>query len=132
MNNTKAQYTILLVEDDTFLVDMYTVKFMQGGHTIESSFGGEDALKKLRAGLEPDAIVTDLIMPQMNGFDFLEAVKQEGLAPHAALIVLSNQSEKEDREHVEQIGVDGDIVKANATPSEVLAQIEEIIRNKNG
>ncbi|MAZ67611.1 response regulator [bacterium] len=122
------KYNILIVDDDEFLIDMYCLKFAQAGHTIRSAFGSEDAIETLKEeGYRPDAVVFDLVMPKMDGFELLKQIKEQNLAPGAALIVLSNQGEKEDLKKAREMGAVGNIVKANAIPSEVLTMVEKII-----
>ena len=127
--NEKKKYDILIVDDDEFLIDMYCLKFSQAGHNIQSASGTETALAKLESGYTPDAVVFDLVMPKMDGFELLEQIREKKLAPGAALIVLSNQGEKGDLERAKELGAVGHIVKANAIPSEVLSMVESIIED---
>jgi two-component system chemotaxis response regulator CheY len=121
---------VLLVDDDKFLLDMYTVKFKAANFEITPAFSGEDAVEKLKGGLKPDLVLFDMIMPGMSGLEFLEAVHRDKLAEGAALVVLSNQGQKSDIDEAKKIGVDGYIVKANTIPSEVLEQVLEILKKK--
>jgi CheY-like chemotaxis protein len=123
---------VLLVDDDKFLLDMYTVKFKAANFEITPAFSGEDALEKLKAGFSPDLVLFDMIMPGMSGLELLEAIHREKLAPNAALVVLSNQGQKSDIDEAKKIGVDGYIVKANTIPSEVLDQVLDILKKKQG
>jgi DNA-binding NarL/FixJ family response regulator len=68
----------------------------------------------------------------MSGLELLEAIHREKLAPNAALVVLSNQGQKSDIDEAKKIGVDGYIVKANTIPSEVLDQVLDILKKKQG
>ena len=121
-------YTILLVDDDAFLVGMYSHKFTQAGHTIHVAQSVKDAVTKLKdPTFSPDAIILDLVMPHMDGFSLLEHIHNNNLAPGVALIVLSNQNEQEDIERARALGAVGHIIKANAVPSEVLTSVERII-----
>ena len=117
---TKRDYSILLVDDDRFLLDIYSLKFKECGCDVSSFTEPEKALEKLRGGLDPQIILLDVIMPGISGFDFLEALKKESLAPNATIIVLSNQGQDEDVKRAMALGADGSIVKASAIPSEVL------------
>lgn len=122
-------HRIYLVDDDTFLLDLYAVKFKGAGHEVNVFNGGEDLLSALRKGdtLVPDAILLDLIMPGVGGFDVLEAIRKEHLAKGTKIIVLSNQGLDSDIEKAKQLGADGYIIKASAIPSEVLAETLRII-----
>jgi len=125
-----ARKKILLVDDDKFLLDMYTVKFKEAAFDITPAFSGEEALEKLKEGFEPDLILFDMIMPGLNGIEFLEEVVKNKYAPKAALVVLSNQGQRTDIDEAKRLGVDGYIVKANTIPSEVLEQVLEILKRK--
>jgi len=122
MTQTKKQhrYSILLVDDDRFLLDMYSLKFKEHGCTVIAEPDSMKALTLLRGGANPNVILLDIIMPGMNGFDFLEALRKEKLAEGATIIVLSNQGQEEDIKRTMELGADGYIVKASAIPSEVL------------
>lgn len=124
------QKKILLIDDDKFLLDMYTIKFKEANFDITPAFSGEEALDKLKEGLKPDLILFDLIMPGLNGIEFLEEVIKNKYAERAALVVLSNQGQKSDIDEAKRLGVDGYIVKANTIPSEVLEQVLEILKRK--
>jgi len=110
----------MLVDDDRFLLDMYTLKFSNAGCTVEAAASPRDALEKLRGGYAPDVILLDVVMPALSGFDFLELVKKEGLAKGSSIIMLSNQGQEEDVKRATALGAAGYIVKASSIPSEVL------------
>ena len=121
------KYKILFLDDDEFVSDMYSLKFTQAGHDFKAVGNAEDALEELRNGFKPDAIVTDLIMPKIDGFTFLKMLKEENLAGDAAIIVLSNQGESEDLARAKEYGAIGHIIKANTIPTEVLSIITKLI-----
>ncbi len=123
-------YKILIVEDDKFLMDMYAVKFGEYNFEIASSFGAPDALSKLEEGLEPDIILTDIVMPVMDGFEFLAEVKEKKLAGDAVIIILSNLGQKDDIAKGISLGASGYIVKATSTPTEVVKKVIEIAEGK--
>lgn len=116
----KHSYSILIVDDDRFLLDMYTLKFKEGGSDVEAIADPVKALERLRSGKAPRIILLDVVMPTMNGFEFLETVKKEGLAKGASVIMLSNQGQQEDIDKAMKLGASGYIVKASSIPSEVL------------
>ncbi|MHB1769855.1 MAG: response regulator [Minisyncoccota bacterium] len=122
-------YRVYLVDDDRFLLDLYAVKFKNAGHEVSSFSGGEDLLVALRkeGAIVPDAILLDVIMPGMNGFETLETIRKEGLAKGAKIIILSNQGQDSDFEKSKELTADGYIIKASAIPSEVLTETLRII-----
>ncbi|MBU6214584.1 response regulator [Patescibacteria group bacterium] len=117
-------YRIYLVDDDKFLLDLYAVKFKNSGHDVYSFASGEELLAALHKAdtKDPDAILVDLIMPGMGGFEAIEEIRKENLIPHTKIIILSNQGQDSDIERAKQLAADGYIVKASAIPSEVLAE----------
>lgn len=127
---SKKHYKILIVEDDKFLMDMYTIKFGEYDFEITSMFGATEALIKLEEGLHPDIILTDVVMPVMDGFEFLAAMKEKKLAREAVIIVLSNLGQKEDITKGISLGASGYIVKATSTPTEVVKKVLEIVEGE--
>jgi len=121
---------ILLVDDDKFLIDMYSLKFTQAGFEVSAAFGAEEALAKLKEGFAPDAILLDVVMPGMSGIQLLRRIRDEKLDGNAAVVVLSNQGQQNDIEEAKNVGIDGYIVKASTIPSEVLEQVREIMEHK--
>ena len=120
---------VYLVDDDRFLLDLYAVKFKNAGHEVSVFGGGEELLAALRkeGAAVPDAILLDVIMPGMTGFETLEAIRKENLAQGAKIIFLSNQGQDSDVETAKKLSADGYIIKASAIPSEVFAETMRIV-----
>lgn len=129
MTETKRKDSVMIVDDDSFLLDMYTLKFKDSGCTVEAVSDANVALEKLRKGATPNIILLDVVMPQLTGFEFLETVKKEGLAKNATVIMLSNQGQPDDVEKAMSLGAAGYIIKASAIPSEVLQKTLTIADN---
>lgn len=121
---------ILIVDDDTFLLDMYAFKFSQNNFEVYTATGGAQALGKLKEALKPDIILMDIIMPEMDGFEMLEKINEEHLSDNSIKIILSNKSEQADIDRGNALGVKGYIVKANSTPAEVIDQVMNILTKK--
>lgn len=111
---------VLIVDDDKFLLDMYTTKFTEKNFEVTQAFGSIDALDKLKQGAVFDMILLDAVMPSMDGFELLKMIKTEGLAPTAKVVMLSNLGQAVDIEKGRALGADGYVVKASAVPSEVV------------
>ena len=111
---------ILLVDDDKFLLDMYSMKFTQSGYTVQSCLSAVDALETLRHGFIPEAILFDITMPECDGFQFLEKLNAEKLAPKALKIALTNQSTDTEKKRALELGADQFLIKAMMIPSEVV------------
>ena len=116
-----SKSSVMIVDDDKFLLDMYSLKFKESGCEVSAMVDAGAALEKIRSGvLNPGIILLDVVMPEMNGFEFLEHLRKEGLAKNTAVIMLSNQGQQEDIDKAMSLGASGYIVKASSIPSEVL------------
>lgn len=124
------KHSVLLVDDDQFLLNMYALKFRNSGFDAESATNAQGALQKLRDGLTPDVLLIDLVMPAMDGLAFIRRVKEERLAPSASLIVLTNQGQSAEIDKAKELGVAGFIVKASTIPSEVVEEVRRILEKK--
>jgi CheY-like chemotaxis protein len=125
------QKKVLLVDDDTFLLDMYAVKFKNQGYDVRTCDNAEAALKVLHDGYIPDALLVDMIMPGMDGIEFIGALRKENLAGKAVIVMLTNQGLPDDIVKAKKLNVDGYIIKATTIPSDVLRETEKILANKS-
>jgi len=123
---------VLLVDDDKFLVDMYSMKFTNAHYRVQACLSAGDALEALRGGFAPDAVIFDLVMPEQDGFSFLQILSGERLARNAVLIALTNQGNDAEKAKAEGLGTHRYIVKARMIPSEVVTAVEEEIAKKRG
>jgi CheY-like chemotaxis protein len=129
--NEGAPYKILIVDDDKFLLNMYSVKFQKEHFNVTTAGDGKDALQKLQDGLEPDAIILDIVMPVMDGLEMLENMRKLGLAKEATVLILSNQGQSSDIEKAKRLHIDGYIVKATTIPSEVVTEVLRMLSNRH-
>ncbi|MEY3784428.1 MAG: hypothetical protein RLZZ230_750 [Candidatus Parcubacteria bacterium] len=118
----------LLVDDDEYLRDMYTVKFTEHGHEVDVADSGVSALAKIRQNRDYDVILLDMIMPGMSGVELISAIKDEFPDLKAKCIVLSNQGQTEDIKEAKAVGAIGYIIKAESVPSEVLKKVEALTK----
>ncbi len=121
---------ILIVDDDSFLLDMYALKFSQSNFEVYTAENGIKAIEKLKNSLKPDIILMDIIMPEMDGFEMIAKINEEKLSPNSLKIILSNKSQQSDIDQGKVLGVAGYIVKANSTPAEVIEQVLKILKDK--
>lgn len=122
---TDTAPVVLIVDDDKFLLDMYSLKFVQAGYIVHPCFSTQEALAILRSGITAAVVLFDITMPGEDGFSLLKTIHDEKLSPNARLIALTNQSNDEDRKHAQDLGVDQYVIKATMIPSEVVNMVKE-------
>ncbi len=131
LKNMSAQgkkYQLLMMEDDKFLLNMYSIKFEKLGFEVTPALTGAEALRKIQEGYIPNIMLCDLVMPGMSGLEFLETIRRDKLVPKAVVVVLSNQSDSPDIAKAMSLGAHGYIVKATKIPSEVVAEVLKIAK----
>jgi two-component system chemotaxis response regulator CheY len=130
-NTNQKKTKILIVDDDKFLIGMYSIKFESKGFFVDSAVGSLEALKKLRDGNVYDIMLLDIIMPIMNGIELLQTIRAENLSPSSTVIMLTNETQSQQVEEAKNLKADGYIVKASSIPSEVLEEVVKIHSAKN-
>ncbi|HEY4521988.1 MAG TPA: response regulator [Candidatus Paceibacterota bacterium] len=116
---------ILIIDDDEFLLDMYSVKFKEGGFLVEGAKGGSEALEKIQSFV-PDFILVDMVMPNMDGFETIKALREKA-GTNVKIIALSNLDQRENIDKAFSSGADDYIIKADFTPSQVLEKVKQIL-----
>ncbi len=117
---------ILLVEDDPFLIDIYSAKLKKAGFSVEVVSNGEMVLGKAKE-IKPDLILLDIVLPNMDGWEILRAIRNNSETKEIKVIILSNLSEKEDVEKGLKFGASKYLIKSHYTPSEVVNEIKKIL-----
>lgn len=115
---------LLLVEDDPLLVTMYQTKFTTEGFQVFTATDGEAGLE-LAKTQKPDIIVLDIMMPKLDGIEVLRAVRQDPVLKPIPVLMLSNLSELAKQKEAMELGAQEFLVKANLTPTEVVAKIKQ-------
>lgn len=118
---------ILLVDDDTFLRDMYATKFVECGHQVTAAVHAPDAIRILEQDQSFDVMIVDMIMPGMTGVELMQELRKLHSDLAMKCIVLSNQGQDQDVVEAKEAGAIGYIIKAQSVPSEVVKRVEEIM-----
>jgi two-component system alkaline phosphatase synthesis response regulator PhoP len=112
---------VLLVDDDQFIIKLYEHLFKEDAHDVEMANDGQEALDVLKKmDVKPDVIVLDIVMPVMDGFEFLQKVKADPKLSQIPVIVLSNLYAREDRQKGMDLGAAVYLVKSEHEPHELL------------
>ena len=115
---------IMIAEDEHALAHALELKLTHEGYGTKIVEDGARALESVEE-FKPHLILLDLIMPKMDGFKFLEEIKNSKNA--APVIVLSNLGQDEDKKRAESFGVQGYFVKANTPIAEIVKKIKSLI-----
>jgi len=119
--------SILLVEDDPFVIDIYTKKLKMAGFSVRTARDGEEALRKLKEK-KPDLLILDIVLPNIDGWELLGKIKGKEELKDLKAVVLSNLSEKIDVEKGLEFGIAGYFIKAYYTPTQVVKEIKKILK----
>lgn len=120
---------ILVVEDEKTLNNAYQMILEKEGHNVETAFNGEEALEKATAN-EPDIILLDLLMPKMNGLEFLQAYDLNEKHPNTVVVILSNLDMDKEIQQAFKLGAYKYILKAMTSPSQLATMVNHLI-NRN-
>ncbi len=101
---------VLTVDDSRTMRDMLRLALSGAGFSVSQAVDGLDGLDVLR-GIEPDVIVTDLNMPRMDGFCFIEAVRGQSAHRVRPILVLTTESDGAKKARAREVGATGWIVK---------------------
>ncbi len=115
--------TILMVDDETRIVSLVESYLSQFGYRVVTAYNGEEALARAQQE-HPDLVVLDIMMPRMDGYEFLKQYRQVSNTP---VIFLTAKVEDEDRILGLEMGADDYLVKP-FRPRELLARIKAVLR----
>lgn len=114
---------IAIIEDDQAISQMYRIKFEAEGYTVETADNGKLGLE-LAEKMNPDIILLDLMMPEMNGDEMLAKLRKTDWGKDIKVVILTNVGEQEIPENVKKLDVSAVIVKADMTPSQVAEKVK--------
>jgi len=116
---SKRHFKILLAEDDRLICRAYEASLKQEGFEV--------ALQKL-GDFTPDLILLDLIMPNKNGFEFLEAIKPVAKLKKIPIIVLSNLGQDSDVERAKALGAVDYMIKSDSSIQKIVEKAKEYLK----
>ena len=123
-----VQPSILVIEDERFISELYTRALEKAGFRVASVADGEEALKQA-VNNHYDVILLDIMLPTMNGVDLLYKMKSEHVQPAmtSKIIITTNLDQKEEtRAKIEKMA-DGYLIKAEITPKELVNYVNQVL-----
>ena len=109
---------ILIIDDEQVLLDLYRDVLVEKGHNVLTARRGEDGIK-IAMQEQPELILLDILMPDMNGFDVAEHLKSQDVTKNIPIYLLTNLPEESSDEKAKQLGVAGYLMKAMTEPGEL-------------
>jgi two-component system chemotaxis response regulator CheY len=103
--------TILIVDDSALMISSVKANLTMGGYTVETAEDGVKAMAKLKGGLKPDLIITDINMPNMNGMELIKNVRALPGFRFTPILTMTTESQAEKREEGKKLGATGWLVK---------------------
>jgi DNA-binding response OmpR family regulator len=126
---TKNTPNILIIEDDPALNQAYETILQTAGYDVRTAFDGEEALI-LAAETEPDIIFLDLRMPTLDGIGFLRAYQPTTNHQKVKIIIFSNYDLQQEIDEAYDLGADRYVLKAWASPKELIKIVEDTVALK--
>ncbi len=117
---------IVLADDEQFIAIAYRDGLSRAGYEVTVAHDGAEALEKIKE-VKPDLVLLDLIMPKMNGFEVLRAVKGDDALKSIPVAILSNLSQVTDEEEARKNGAADFIVKSDFSLNEIIERIKKIL-----
>lgn len=117
---------IAIIEDDKIISQMYQLKFEAEGFEVKTAGNGRLGLTLVQE-MQPDIVLLDLMMPEMNGQEVLETMRTTDWGKDIKVVILTNVGESEIAESIQRYTVSGLIIKAQSTPTEVVSKVKEIL-----
>lgn len=118
---------ILIIEDDPFLIDIYTTKLKAENFSVEVATDGGMGLEKMKEN-KPDLVVLDIVLPHFDGWEILRKMKEDKELKDLDVIILSNLGQKDEAEKGLSLGAKKYLIKAHYTPSEIVKEIKKILK----
>ncbi len=117
---------ILLVEDDSFILDIYGNQLKKEGYTVDIANDGEMALEKINASL-PDLVFLDLGLPGIDGWEVLRNVRANPVTQNLKVVIISNNNKEDAGDLVDQLKVLKYFVKIETPAEEIAAFAKEVL-----
>ncbi len=125
----QAMTKIAIIEDDQVINQMYRMKFEATGFDVSTASDGETGVKMVEK-IKPDIILLDLQMPHMDGVTALGLIRGSAWGKDIPVLILTNLGAEEAPKELRDLNIHSYIVKAELTPSQVVARVKEALGSK--
>ena len=118
--------TILVIEDERVLAEMYRDKLEMSGFKVYSAFDAEEGFE-MTIKLKPNLILLDILLPRENGITFLEKMRKQSEISSIPVIVFSNFDDSQTKVDAKKLNVKDYLIKTDYTPKEIVEKIIKYI-----
>ncbi len=115
---------VFLIDDSAVMLMSVKEALSMAGYEVETATNGEDAMEKIKGGIKPDLIITDINMPKMDGISFIKNVRP--ILKFTPILVLTTESETAKRDEAKKSGATGWLVKPVSGP-DLLKVIKQVL-----
>jgi DNA-binding response OmpR family regulator len=120
---TDDEVSVLFIEDDPAVAEMYKLKLELDGYTVTVARDGEEGLR-MATDVPPDIIFLDTRLPKMDGFAVLERLRASDRTKDVPVIILSNYGERELVDRGLKLGALEYLIKSQTTPANLSRGVE--------
>lgn len=121
---------ILIIDDDTFVRNVYADKFRTLGFDVLTASDGVEGLETARQSTpKPDVIFSGIQMPHMDGFALLLEIRSDPATKDIPVVISSHRGRKEDELHARRLGAADFIHAGFVTPDEAVGRISAVLGN---
>lgn len=121
---------IMIVDDDANIINIYSTKLKNVGYQVFSASDAKSAEDQLNSGLIPDVMLLDIIMPNLNGIEFLNKIREQEKYKNTLVYLLSNLDRRSDLDDDFKKKIDGYFVKADIVPSVLVNTVSEALEKR--
>lgn len=125
LKNMNRHKRILLIDDDKETRELYAEFLRAAGFEVQEAADGLEGLEKVNQ-IAPDVIITGIIMPRMDGFGLVDALKKNVMTAHIPVVFLSHLGREEDQKRAAEIGVKDFIIRDMTPPNDVISRIKAL------
>ncbi|MFA4872005.1 MAG: response regulator [Patescibacteria group bacterium] len=118
--------TILMVEDELDLAEVFSLKLREIGYDVLIVPDGKTGLAMIKQK-KPSLVLLDLVLPEMDGYEVLKAIRGDKSLSGVKVYVWSNLTQKDEIERAEKLGVDGYLIKSDYTPTTLSEKIKKVL-----
>jgi two-component system KDP operon response regulator KdpE len=123
MASAQERRRVLVVDDEERMVRFIRMNLEHDGFQVSEAFNGKQAIQRLR-DVNPDLLLLDVMMPDLDGFDVLEMIREISSVP---VIMLTAKGEEDDRVRGLELGAD-DYVSKPFSPRELVSRVKAVLR----